>query len=168
MNRFVDTIVGGWKVGAVANLHSGFPFTVSSPGNYSVNQRANRANHYRKLVVQNRSVDHWYGTGPSATGCGVNTDNGICAYGQESTTGFGTASVGSERSPGYKNVDANLSKSFTLYRETNLQFRANFYNVLNTVSLAAPQNDISSATFGQITGTLSTERQIELGLKLSF
>ncbi|MCU1225260.1 MAG: TonB-dependent receptor, plug, partial [Edaphobacter sp.] len=48
MNRFVDTIVGGWKVGAVANLHSGFPFTVSSPGNYSVNQRANRGNHYRK------------------------------------------------------------------------------------------------------------------------
>jgi hypothetical protein len=168
MNRFLDTVVGGWKVGAVTNLHSGFPFTVSSPGNYAVNQRANRGNHYRKLVVQNRSVDHWYGTGPSATGCGVNTDNGICAYGQESTTGFGTASVGSERSPGYKNVDANLSKSFTLYRETNLQFRANFYNVLNTVSLAAPQNDISSATFGQITGTLSTERQIELGLKLSF
>jgi hypothetical protein len=168
MNRFVDTIVGGWKVGAVANLHSGFPFTVSSPGNYSVNQRANRGNHYRKLVVQNRSVDNWFGTGPSATACGINVDNGVCAYGQESTTGFGTASVGSERSPGFKNVDANLSKAFRFYRETNLEFRANFYNVLNTVSLAAPQNDISSSTFGQITGTLSTERQIELGLKLSF
>jgi len=168
MNRFLDTIVGGWKVGAIAILHSGFPFTVSSPGNYAVNQRANRGNHYRKLVVQNRSVDHWFGTDPSATACGINVDNGVCAYGQESTTGFGTASVGSERSPGYKNVDANLSKSFTLYRETNLQFRANFYNVLNTVSLAAPQNDISSATFGQITNTLSTERQIELALKLSF
>jgi hypothetical protein len=168
MNRFADTIVGGWKVGAIASLHSGFPFTVSSPGNYAVNQRANRGNHYRTLVVQNRSVDHWYGTGPSATACGINVDNGVCAYGQESTTGFGTASVGSERSPGYKNLDANLSKSFSFYRETNLQFRANFYNVLNTVSLAAPQNDISSGTFGQITGTLSTERQIELALKLSF
>jgi hypothetical protein len=168
MNRFVDTIVGGWKVGAIASLHSGFPLTVSSPGNYAVNQRANRGNHYRTLAVQNRSVDHWFGTGPSATGCGINVDNGVCAYGQESTTGFGTASVGSERSPGFKNLDANLSKSFSFYRETNLQFRANFYNVLNTVSLAAPQNDISSGTFGQITGTLSTERQIELALKLSF
>jgi hypothetical protein len=167
MNRFADAIVGGWKVGAIASLHSGFPFTVSSPGNYSVNQRANRGNHYRNLVVQNRSVDHWFGTGPSATACGI-VDNGVCAYGQESATGFGTASVGSERSPGYKNLDANLSKSFSFYRETNLQFRANFYNVLNTVSLAAPQNDISSGTFGQITGTLSTERQIELALKLSF
>jgi hypothetical protein len=168
MNRFVDTIAGGWKLGAVANLHSGFPFTVSSPGNYAVNQRANRGNHYRKLVVQNRSVDHWFGTGPSATQCGVDQDNGICAYGQESSNRFGTASVGSERSPGFKNVDANLSKAFALYHESKLEFRANFYNVLNTVSLAAPANDISAQNFGQITGTLSTERQIELGLKLSF
>ena len=168
MNRFVEAIAGGWKLGAVANLHSGFPFTVSSPGNYAVNQRANRGNHYRKLVVQNRSVDHWFGTGPSATQCGVDQNNGICAYGQESANGFGTASVGSERSPGFKNVDANLSKAFALYHETKLEFRANFYNVLNTVSLAAPANDISAQNFGQITGTLSTERQIELGLKLSF
>jgi hypothetical protein len=168
MNRVLDTIVGGWKIGAIANLHSGFPFTVSSPGNYKVNQRADRANHYRKLVVQNRSVDHWFGTGPTVTGCGVDTDNGICAYGQEGTTGFGTASVGSERSPGFKNVDANLSKAFTLSGEKNLQFRANFYNVLNTVSLAAPQNSVSAANFGQITNTLSTERQIELALKVTF
>ena len=168
MNRVLDEAVGGWKLGTVASLHSGFPFTVSSPGNYAVNQRANRGNHYRKLVVQDRSVDHWFGTGPSATACGVDQDNGSCAYGQESTTGFGTASVGSERSPGFKNVDANLSKSFNLKEGIDLQFRANLYNVLNTASLAAPQNDISSASFGQITGTLSTERQIELALKLSF
>ncbi len=168
MNRVVDALVGGWKVGTVANLHSGFPFTVSSPGNYKVNQRANRANQYRKLVVRNRSVDHWFGTDPSADGCGVDTDNGTCAYGQESSTAFGTASVGSERSPGFKNVDANLSKSFTLIGERNLEFRSSFYNVLNTTSLAAPQNSVSAGNFGQITGTLSTERQIELALKLNF
>jgi hypothetical protein len=168
MNRALDAVVGGWKVGAISSLHSGFPFTVSSPGNYAVNQRANRGNHYRELVVQNRTIDKWFGTDPSATACGVNVDNGVCAYGQESTTKFGTASVGSERSPGFKNLDANLSKSFTFKEGTDLQFRANFYNVLNTASLAAPQNDISSSTFGQITGTLSTERQIELALKLSF
>lgn len=170
MNRLLDTVVGGWKLGTVANLHSGFPFTVASPENYKVNQRADRANHYRKLVVQNRSVDHWFGTGPSVAGCSVDvgTDNSRCAYSQEGINGFGTAAVGSERSPGYKNVDANLSKSFNLTGEKNLEFRANFYNVLNTASLAAPANDISSANFGQITGTLSTERQIELALRLSF
>ena len=168
MNRVLDEAVGGWKIGAIANLHSGFPFTVSSPGNYAVNQRANRANHYRKLIVKNRSVENWFGNDPSVIGCGVDVDNGVCAYGQESTTGFGTASVGSERSPGYHNVDANLSKSFAIREGTNLQFRANFYNVLNTTSLGAPQNSVSASNFGEITDTVSTERQIELALKLTF
>jgi hypothetical protein len=168
MNRALDEAVGGWKFGTIASLHSGFPFTVTSPGNYAVNQRANRANHYRKLVVKNRSVSRWFGSDPSATACGVDQDNGTCAYGQESTTGFGTASVGSERSPGYKNVDANLSKSFVLKEGTNLEFRANVYNVLNTTSLGAPQNSIAASNFGEITDTVSTERQIELALKLTF
>ncbi len=167
MNRAVDEVVGGWKLGVIANLHSGFPITIGSPGNYSVNQRANRANHYRKLIVRNRSVNNWFGTDPSASLCGT-TDNGICAYGQESTSGFGTASVGSERAPGYKNVDANLSKSFAFTETTNLQFRANVYNVLNTVSLAPPDASSSSSTFGLINNTISTERQIELALKLTF
>lgn len=189
MNRIVDEAAGGWKLGVIANLHTGFPVTVSSPGNYSVNQRANRGNAYRKLTVKNRSVDHWFGTDTSVVGpnfapgtpqavltnpatglCQYRTSNGdgLCAYTQESTTGFGTARVGSERAPGYKGVDANLSKSFAIREGSDLQFRANFYNVLNTTSLGSPNNDISSGSFGIVTDTVSTERQIELALKLSF
>ncbi|MGI4757604.1 MAG: carboxypeptidase regulatory-like domain-containing protein [Janthinobacterium lividum] len=167
MNRVVDEAVGGWKLGVTSILHTGFPITISSPGNYNVNQRANRGNRYRALHITNRSVDHWFGTDPSATVCGL-SDNGVCAYGQESTNGFGTASVGSERAPSYKNVDANLSKAFAITEGSNLQFRANFYNVLNTVSLAPPDASSSSTTFGLINGTNSTERQIELALKLTF
>ncbi len=167
MNRFLDAGVGGWKIGAIANLHSGFPVTISSPGNYNVNQRANRGNRYRPLIIHNRSVNHWFGTDPSATLCGL-TDNGICAYGQESVNGFGTARVGSERAPAYQNLDANLSKAFPIREATNLEFRANFYNVLNHASLSPPDNNSSSSTFGLINGTVSTERQIELALKLNF
>jgi hypothetical protein len=167
MNRALDEVVGGWKLGVTAIVHSGFPITIASPGNYNVNQRANRANHYRNLKVVTRSVDHWFGTDVSASACGL-TDTGGCAYGQESANGFGTAAVGSERAPSYKNVDANLSKAFSFTENTKLDFRATFYNVLNTVSLAPPDNTISSGTFGLINSTISTERQIELALKLSF
>src|SRR6187402_718272 len=167
MNRGLDEVLGGWQLGVLANLHSGFPVTISSPNNYPVNNRADRGNHYRTLKVVNRSVDHWFGTDPTASACGL-TDNGTCAYGQESTTGFGTAAVGSERAPGYKNVDANLGKSFAFTETTNLQFRANFYNVLNTVSLSPPTNNISDPNFGLTNSTVSTERQIELALKLTF
>lgn len=168
MNRLADLAVGGWKLGAIASLHSGMPVTMFSTEYYAVNQRTDRANHYRKLVIKNQSVNNWFGTDPSATPCPTDTDNGTCAYGEESSTGLGTAGVGSERAPGYHNLDAALSKAFAITESKHLDFRADFFNVLNTASLAPPTNNVSSSDFGQITGTVSTERQIQLALKLVF
>ena len=168
INRFADLALGGWKVGAIASLHSGMPVTVSSNSYWLVNQRGDRGNHYRPLKVVGRGVDHWFGTDPSATPCASDVNNGVCAYGEESSTGFGTAKVGSERAPSYQNLDAALSKAFTITGEKQLAFRADFFNVLNTTSLAPPSNSTSSSNFGQITSTVSTERQIQLALKLNF
>jgi len=177
MNRFADLAVGGWKLGAIASLHTGMPITMNSNQFYSVNQRADRANHLRKLVIRNRSVDNWFGTDPSAIPCPSGTDNGSCAYSEESSGGFGTASVGSERAPGYHNVDAALSKAFNFTESKHLDFRADFFNVLNTTSLAPPGNNVSGGlttidqadrNFGLINSTVSTERQIQLALKLVF
>ncbi|MBS1799802.1 MAG: TonB-dependent receptor [Acidobacteria bacterium] len=168
INRFADMALGGWKLGAVASLHSGMPVTVASNTYWLVNQRGDRGNHYRSLKIVNRGVDHWFGTDPSATPCLSDTNNGTCAYGEESSTGFGTAKVGSERAPGYKDLDAALSKSFTIVGERELAFRADFFNVLNTTSLAPPSNSTSSSNFGQITGVVGAERQIQLALKLTF
>jgi hypothetical protein len=168
INRVVDEAVGGWKLGGIASLHSGFPLTLNSPEHYAVNQRADRANHYRKLLVRGQSTDHWFGTDPTASACGSDVDNGACAYGEESSTGFGTARVGSERGPHYADFDMAASKGFAITEGSNLQFRADFFNVLNTTSLGPPVNDVSQSNFGQITSTVSTERQIQLALKLVF
>ena len=35
MNRFVDLAVGGWKVGAIASLHTGMPVTMFSNQNFT-------------------------------------------------------------------------------------------------------------------------------------
>ncbi len=168
MNRFADLAVGGWKVGAIASLHSGMPITMMSTEYYAVNQRTDRANHYRPLAVHNRSVDHWFGTDPSAIPCTTGVNNGTCAYGEESSTALGTAGVGTERAPGYHDLDLALSKAFNITESKHLDFRADFFNALNTTSLAPPDNSVSSGTFGQITSTVSTERQIQLALKLVF
>ena len=167
MNRFVDLAVGGWKVGAIATLHSGLPITMFSNQFYAVNQRTDRANHYRKLVIRNRSVTNWFGTDPSATPCTSDHDNGICAYGEESSTGLGTAAVGSARAPNYHDLDAALSKAFNITESKHLDFRADFFNVLNTTSLAPPTNNVSGG-IGLINSTVSTERQIQLALKFVF
>lgn len=190
MNRAIDLAAGGWKLGAIASLHSGLPLTVSSNqnSNYFVNQRTNRGDKYRSLKVTNRSVDQWFGNNVTAyapvqvknvTTGAVTTENGCtdltqnpaalgCAYGPESANGLGTSRVGTERNPAYQDLDMALNKGFTLIGERELAFRADFFNILNHPSLSPPNNNISSGSFGQITSTVSTERQIQLALKLTF
>ena len=62
---------------------------------------------------------------------------------QRSSTGLGTARVGSERAPSYHDLDAALSKAFNITESKHLDFRADFFNVLNTTSLAPPTNNVS-------------------------
>ncbi len=168
INRIEDTAIGGWKLGFVASLHSGFPVTINSTQEYFVNQRTDRANHYRPLKIVNQSTNHWFGTDPSEIYCASNTDNGTCAYGQESSTGFGTAAVGSQRAPSYKDFDMAASKSFAVTENSKLEFRADFFNLLNTASLGAPNQSADSTQFGLINNVNSTERQIQLALKYNF
>jgi hypothetical protein len=171
VNRLTDEVIGGWKLGTIMSFHSGFPITVvDSTATYSnlVNARYARGNHYLPLKIHGRSANNWFGTDPSAVPCGVDENNGLCAYGAESSTGFGTASVGSERNPSYHDIDLALSKDFAITEGTHFEFRSDFFNVLNWTSLAPPTNDVSSSVFGQITNTVSNPRNIQLALKLVF
>jgi hypothetical protein len=188
LNRVADSALGGWKVGATAQAHTGFPLTLTTTQYYNANQRTNRPNAYRKLKAVGRSDVNWFGTDASAAPCTNNAknnpaatstkingstiwlsnDNGTCAFGEELTTGFGTSGVSTLRAPGFKDVDMSASKSFAMPFETNLQFRADAFNVLNTVSLGPPVVSVSSTTFGQIASTITTERRIQLSLKYQF
>jgi hypothetical protein len=97
-------------------------------------------------------------------------DNGVSAFGDELSTGFGTSSIGVVRDPNFHNFDASASKNFALTQKMTLGFRADAYNVFNTVSWAAFNNNISNTSFGAIlsSGTLTTERHLQLGLNLTF
>jgi hypothetical protein len=181
VNRFVDWAIGGWKVSTNAVLYSGFPITIgSSLGTVTNNGGGARANQYQPLIIKNRSLSHWFGTDPTATPCtllpSTAGQNPSCAYGNElnaATYGqqyaFGTAHVGTERAPGFRDVDVSAFKQFRTYKEQYLQFRADAFNVGNISSYAAPAATVSTtATFGQITSNLSPPRQIQLSLKYEF
>jgi len=205
MNRIADEAVGGWKVGSIMSFHTGFPITVNSNAYYStsVNARAARADHFRPLHVKGRTETNWFGTDPSAVPCFNNptnngnqtfftgNDNGVCAYGEQLSTGFGNSSVGSERDPGYQQIDMALSKDFAITEGSHLEFRADFLNAFNMVSLAPPSNTASPAgfgpsgcgigaglsgvpctsaisSFGQISNTVNEPRNIQLALKYVF
>jgi len=171
MNRIADEVVGGWKLGSIMSFHTGFPITVASNAFYStsVNARAARANHLRPLHVSGRTETNWFGTDPSAQTCASDTDNGTCAYQEQSASSFGNASVGSERDPGYQQIDLALSKDFAVTEGSHIEFRSDFLNAFNMVSLAPPSNNASPGNnFGQISNTVNEPRNIQLALKFVF
>jgi hypothetical protein len=77
--------------------------------------------------------------------------------------------VGTERAPGYRVVDASAFKQFRTYKEQFIQFRAMRSTWATSASYSAPGSTATStATFGQITSTLSPARQIQYSLKYEF
>jgi hypothetical protein len=50
----------------------------------------------------------------------------------------------------------------------SLQFRAEFFNLLNTVNFGLPSNIVLGPGFGEITRTASNSRQIQFSLKLIY
>jgi hypothetical protein len=171
-SRLVDAALGGWKLSASAILYSGFPVTIFGQNNNGAQNYYgnNRANQYRTLTIQNRSLAHWFGTAPSATPClAAGVDNGICAYGNEGDFQYGTAHNSSERAPGYRQVDMSLFKDFHVWGEGHvLGFRADFFNILNIASYGYPDNNINDSSFGLINSVRSPPRQIQLSLHYAF
>ncbi|HYO81911.1 MAG TPA: hypothetical protein VES20_10945, partial [Bryobacteraceae bacterium] len=168
LHPVVDAVIGGWQLGYNWNIHSGFPITINSPNNSNSGARAARANRYRELVIENQSIDNWFGTDPSARPCPANQDNGVCAYGQQWSGAFGTAGVSTERAPHYNNIDLTVNKRFPIAERKYFELRGEFFNAFNMVSFGPPERATNSAQFGAITTQINPARNVQLALKFFF
>ena len=65
------------------------------------------------------------------------------------------------------NVDAIISKTFTLRERVKLQFRFEAYNLFNHVRFGAPTDDPTSSNFGKVNPTeQNNARLIQMALKM--
>ncbi len=72
--------------------------------------------------------------------------------------------------PGFWGTDLSIFKTFKITERVNLQFRSEFFNILNRTNFQTPgnpNNRVNSTQFGQAS-TAFQPRQIQFGLKLSF
>ena len=116
-----------------------------------------------------RTVDRWFGDVTATSFCAAGVDNGTCAYGIPALGEFGSAGVGTERAAGYFNLDSSIGKRFNITERQRVEFRAEFFNVLNFVSFGPPGRDITApAGFGAIGGQINSPRNIQFGLKYQF
>jgi hypothetical protein len=176
-NHAMDEVIGGWKLSAAAVLWSGFPETVTGPGNNSNSYGNSRPNQYRKPKIVHRNLSQWFGDDPSVRDfCASGVDDGICAYGTPATnssggTAFGTVRNGTLRAPDFKNVDMSAFKDFRTYHEQAIGFRFDAFNAFNIVSYGNPDANAPDGTFGAITPLTqirSTERHLQFSLHYSF
>ena len=169
VNPFLDLVIGGWKASGSLLNYSGYPITINGPGSSNTGSYGqSRANAYRPLKIRNRSINNWFGTDPSATGCSAGGDNGVCAYGASAPLTFGTASINSQRAPGYRQIDGSLFKDFHITESQAVGFRADFFNLFNIASYNNPDNGVTDTNFGQISDVRSPPRQIQFSLHYTF
>ena len=69
---------------------------------------------------------------------------------------FGNAEVGSVEGPGLVNLSSGLSKNFALTERIHMNLEGTFTNVLNHTNLGDPNTNLSSSSFGLITGTIGS------------
>jgi hypothetical protein len=173
-NKAMDLIFGGWNINYNMSLRGGFPVTIfaaTQNTNSGRSPRGNaRANYYRNLAdPSTRTVDRWFGDVSASSFCAAGVDNGSCAYGVPAAGEFGSAGVGTERAPGFFNLDTSIGKRFAINERHNIEFRAEMFNILNSVSWGAPGRDITvPASFGSITSQINAPRNIQFGLKYRF
>jgi Carboxypeptidase regulatory-like domain len=172
VNRFIDEAIGGWKIASAWVAYSGFPETITGPGNNSNSFGNSRVNQYRKLKVVHRSLSNWFGDDPSATPCTTaGVDNGVCAFGVPASNAFGTSRNGAVRGPGYLNVDMSAFKDFHIAGEHTVGFRFDAFNAFNRVSYGNPDTGITDSTFGgvaNIGAIRSTERHLQFSAHYNF
>lgn len=168
MSRAAELIFGGWNTSFLVLAHSGFPVTILGRDNTNQAARGNvRANRYRSLTYQDQSIDNWFGAGNSF--CTLGVDDGKCAYGDAALGQFGNSSIASEQAPSYFGFDATVGKRFKFGEKRSLDFRTEFFNILNHASFGPPARSLATpATFGAITTQATAPRNIQFGLKLYF
>src|SRR5215831_3266594 len=81
---------------------------------------------------------------------------------------YGTSGRNILRGDGLAQFDFTAMKQFRFSEAKRLEFRAEFFNLFNTPTFAAPSTAVDVSSGGQVSSTLNAARTIEVALKLFF
>ncbi|MDE0261897.1 MAG: TonB-dependent receptor [Bryobacterales bacterium] len=148
-----DAILGGWQIGGLVSLRTGFPFEVTFPGDPQNSGTTNRGNRVGSGVLSNPTIDNWFDQSAF-----VVSEPGV----------FGTTGRNPLRGPGGKNFDFMLGKRFRMPWEGHtVQFRFEAFNFTNTPQFGQPVGGMLRAATGTI-NRAGEPRRIQFGLKYLF
>jgi hypothetical protein len=191
-HNWAEKIVGGWSLSGIFNWHTGFPWTPVYSTSASL--YCNTCGYFQLLpAAYLGGAGHDYSNDAFKSGHGVgngvnkNFPNGGLAYFTPPawTPGPTVPATGavlpqtpgirrnSWTGPGYRDVDATISKNFGLpywKREgAGIEVRADAFNVLNNLNFnpTSVSTNITSTNFGQATSALGS-RTMTLQARFQF
>lgn len=148
--------LNGWSLNGIMLLQSGMPVTVTQATNNNsfAGFALQRPNIIAKtsLPASQRTPAHFFNTAAFTTAPQFTIGNG---------------SRNPVRGPAYRDLDIAFVKNTPLARETNLEFRAELFNIINTPAFSQPNGSFGAAAFGSITSTTTDPRVIQFALRLS-
>jgi hypothetical protein len=165
MNPILDAIVGGWELNAINTAHTGTPLDVIYNAT-GANQISSLSNDYRGEPFPRPNV--------TGNAVGQSRSQMLNTYfaGYTFTTPspsqeFGDLGRNAFRTPGFWQWDNGIDKNFRIGEAATVQFRSEFFNILNHTNFGIPDTKTSDAAFGTIRSTYPS-RQIQFALKLTF
>ena len=174
-NKIAKLVFNGWTISPVVYLTSGGPFSMSSGSNLNLDSTGqSRPNavpgvspkldpHRCRVCATGSVMSAWFNTA-AFTKNGPGLPGGIGPGGADGNVGRDSL-IG----PGLKDMDAGLLRKVTFPRGIAFQFRAEVTNVMNWVNLGQPNGSLGAGSAeGTITGTVGTQRIIQLGGRLTF
>ena len=156
-----DAFLGGWAVNGISSIYGGLPFTPSSSVNTlngSGNQRPDRIGE-GALNRSQRTLQRYFD---------------VTAFRTPAPFIFGNSGVNILKGPGTVQFDIAAAKQIRITDRQRVEFRSEFFNLLNTPQFNNPAAGIGSLTAGLISSAGSkstfqrTSRQVQLVLKLYF
>jgi hypothetical protein len=169
----VGALLKGWQLNNITTLRAGHPFTVQLGFNRSGNLNTTS-------FSMNDRPDLRAGCSNNPVLGGPDRYFDVNCFALPPVNQRGSLGRNTLIGPGLISVDVSLVKSLALGQQRRLELRVESFNLLNRPNFAVPSGRVAftgvaadgspivAPTWGRITSTVTTSRQIQLGLKFTF
>ena len=172
LTGFAGKLVDGWSVSGITNLASGAPLNIENSFSRSRNGSAAFTVHDRPNLIPGGDNNPVLG--------GPDQYFDVNQFALQDAGTYGNLGHNTVIGPGLVSWDFSVVKNTGITENTQLQFRAEFFNLANRSNFAPPINGRNGGTAvfnsqeqrvagaGKIFSTVTTSRQIQFGLKILF
>ena len=144
---------GEWQVNMILSTQTGLPFAPVLANSVANTGASSRPNLVADWHISNPTITHWFNTALNTAGAPWVTPAQFT---------YGNAGRGILRGPRRTDVDFSLFKEFPITERFQLQFRGEFFNILNHPQFDLPGQSIGSPSAGVISSTVGHTRLVYL------